>query len=508
MLVYLIGAGPGDVELLTLKGKRALEEADVVVYDALASESLLGFARECAEKIYVGKISGNHALPQDQINQLLVDKAKENGGQIVARLKGGDPYIFGRGGEEGEVLHANNVPFEEIPGISSTIAGPAYAGIPVTHRSYSSSLTIITGHEDPSKPDSVHNWDALAKSASTLVFVMGMANLPKIAQNLIQAGMDKDMPAALVYKATTPEHRSITGTIENLPQLAKDHNFTNPCLIVVGNVVKMKDKLDWYEQKPLLGKNIVVTRAREQASSIALMLQSLGANVVQFPTIKITPIENFDEVDVEVNQMQNYDWVIFTSINGVEHFYNRLSTTKIDSRIFSNTKIAAIGPATAEGLRKRGIEPDFIPAVYKAEGIAEGLNEFGVENKNILIIRAKEARELLPTELNKFGAKVKVLTIYETVATVNNKEKLIEMIEENKIDCVSFGSSSTVKNFFAQIPQEVVKKSADSGKLKFASIGDITSDTLSEFSFKADIQPQDFTIPQLVDAIKEFYTCD
>ncbi len=508
MLVYLIGAGPGDVELLTLKGKRALEEADVVVYDALASESLLDFARKDAEKIYVGKISGNHAMPQDEINQLLVDKAKENNGQIVARLKGGDPYIFGRGGEEGEVLHANNVPFEEIPGISSTIAGPAYAGIPVTHRAYSSSLTIITGHEDPNKPDSVHNWEALAKSASTLVFVMGMANLPKISASLIEGGLDKDTPAALVYKATTPEHRSITGTIEDLPRLAKEHHFTNPCLIVVGNVVKMKDKLDWFEKKPLLGKNIVVTRAREQASSIALMLSSLGANVVQFPTIKIVPVMEFTEVDTEVNKMQEYDWVVFTSINGVEHFYNRLFTLKKDSRIFANAKVCAIGPATADGLRKRGIEPDFIPTEYKAEGIVEGLKNLGVASKNVLIIRAKEARELLPTELDKLQCKVKVLTIYETVSTVNNQEKLQAMIEENTIDCVSFGSSSTVKNFFDQIPKEVVEKSAKSGKLKFASIGDITSGTLAEFGFNADIQPDNFTIPELVQAIKEHYTKD
>ncbi len=505
MLVYLIGAGPGDVELLTLKGKRALEEADVVVYDALASESLLSFAKKDAEKIYVGKISGNHALPQDKINELLIQKAKENNGQTVARLKGGDPYIFGRGGEEGEALHKANVPFEEIPGISSTIAGPAYAGIPVTHRSYSSSLTIITGHEDPTKPDSVHNWDALAKSASTLVFVMGMANLPKIAQNLINAGMDENTPSALVYRATTPYHRSITGNLKDLPQLAKDYNFTNPCLIVVGNVVKMKDKLDWFEQKPLLGKNIVVTRAREQASSIAQMLSSLGANVVQFPTIEIQSISDFTEVDKEVDNMSSYDWVIFTSINGVEHFYNRLSTIKKDSRIFATSKISAIGPATAQGLKERGIEPDFIPTAYMAEGIVEGLNQFGVNGKNILIIRAKEARELLPVELEKAGANVKILTIYETIASENNKEELTKMIENDTIDCVSFGSSSTVKNFFAQIPVDLVKKS---NKLKFASIGDITTNTLSEFGFNADIQPQNFTIPELVQAIREYYKCD
>ncbi len=502
MLVYLIGAGPGDNELLTLKGKRALEEADVVVYDALASDELLNFCKKDVEKIYVGKIAGNHAMKQEDINQTLIDKAKENGGQIVARLKGGDPYIFGRGGEEGEALHNANVPFEEVPGISSTIGGPAYAGIPVTHRAYSSSLTIITGHEDPTKEDSVHNWDALAKSASTLVFVMGMANLPHITKNLIEAGMSPSTPGALVYKATTPEHRSITGEIQDLPRLAKEHNFTNPCLIVIGNVVKMKDKLDWFEKKPLLGKNIVVTRAREQASSIAQMLSSLGANVVQFPTIEIKPVTNFTETDKEIANMSNYDWVIFTSINGVEHFYNRLHAVKKDSRIFNSCKIAAIGPATAKGLEDRGIIADFVPTAYMAEGIVEGLQEHGIKGKKVLIIRAKEARELLPVELEKNGAEVKILTIYETIASQNNKAELEALLSEDKIDCVSFGSSSTVKNFFAQIPVESVKNLQ---RLKFASIGDITSNTLSEFGFKADIQPTNFTIPELVQSIKQFY---
>ncbi len=502
MRVYLIGAGPGDVELLTLKGKRALEEADVVVYDALANEAMLKFARKDAEFIYVGKISGDHAMKQEDINQLLIDKAKENGGQIVARLKGGDPYIFGRGGEEGEQLHNAQVYFEEIPGISSTIGGTAYAGIPVTHRAYSSSFTVITGHEDPTKPDSVHNWDALAKSASTLVFVMGMANLPHISKNLIEAGLAKETPAALVYKATTPEHRSITGTIENLPQLAKEHNFTNPCLIVVGNVVKMKDKLDWFEQKPLLGKKIVVTRAREQASSIAQMLSSLGAQVVEFPTIQINPIADFSEVEAETKNISKYDWVIFTSINGVEHYYNALEKMNKDSRVFAQSKIAAIGPATAQGLKDRGIIADFIPQAYMAEGIVEGLKEHGVDGKNILIIRAKEARELLPIELEKNNANVKILTIYETIAAENDKDKMQEMIKNNEIDCISFGSSSTVTNFFKQVPAQLLSES----KVKFASIGEITSNTLSTFGFKADIQPENFTIPELVEAIKDYYS--
>ena len=304
MKVYLIGAGPGDAGLLTLKGRDALACADVVVYDALANDSLLGHARPDAERIYVGKVAGNHALPQHEINALLVRKAKE--GKVVARLKGGDPYIFGRGGEEAEELLAAGVPFEEVPGISSTIAAPAYAGIPLTHRNFASSVTIITGHENPDKPGSVHNWKALAASASTLVFVMGMKNLPDIARHLLDAGMDPDTPAALVYRGTTPYQRSLVATISTLPQAAVDNKFSNPSVIVVGKVCSLHDQLGWFEQRPLYGRSIVVTRAREQASGLAQSLTELGANVIQCPTIEISPLADYSELDAAVARLAEY----------------------------------------------------------------------------------------------------------------------------------------------------------------------------------------------------------
>ena len=322
MKVYLIGAGPGDAGLLTLKGRDALACADVVVYDALANDSLLGHARPDAERIYVGKVAGNHALPQHEINALLVRKAKE--GKVVARLKGGDPYIFGRGGEEAEELLAAGVPFEEVPGISSTIAAPAYAGIPLTHRNFASSVTIITGHENPDKPGSVHNWKALAASASTLVFVMGMKNLPDIARHLLDAGMDPDTPAALVYRGTTPYQRSLVATISTLPQAAVDNKFSNPSVIVVGKVCSLHDQLGWFEQRPLYGRSIVVTRAREQASGLAQSLTELGANVIQCPTIEISPLADYSELDAAVARLAEYGWIIFTSVNGVRHFWKRL----------------------------------------------------------------------------------------------------------------------------------------------------------------------------------------
>ena len=315
MKVYLIGAGPGDPGLLTIKGKDILEKADVVVYDYLANDTLLGYARPDAERIYVGKVAGNHALPQDGINKLIIEKAKD--GKIVARLKGGDPSIFGRGGEEAEELLDAGVPFEEVPGISSTIAGPAYAGIPLTHRSFSSSVTLITGHENPDKPGSVHNWKALAASANTLVFVMGMKNLPDIARNLIEAGLSPDTPAALVHWGTTAKHRSLAATLGTLHEEGVRQGFTNPSVIIVGKVVTLRDRLNWFEQKPLLGRSVVVTRAREQASGLAAQLADLGAEVIQFPTIDIKPLEDYSSVDAAVRNLGAYDWIIFTSANGV-----------------------------------------------------------------------------------------------------------------------------------------------------------------------------------------------
>lgn len=500
MKVYLIGAGPGDPGLLTLKGKEALERADVVVYDALANDALLAWARPEAERIYVGKVAGNHALPQDKINRLIIDKAKE--GKIVARLKGGDPYIFGRGGEEAEELLQAGVPFEEVPGISSTVAGPAYAGIPLTHRSFASSVTLITGHEDPGKPGSVHHWDALARSASTLVFVMGMKNLPDIAENLMAAGMDPSTPAALVHRATTARHRSLVSTLAELPAAAVREGFTNPSVIVVGGVVSLHDKLNWFERKPLLGKGVVVTRAREQASGLAAQLAELGADVVQFPTIAIRPLDDYSELDTIVAAIAEgdaYHWLIFTSVNGVRFFWRRLLRAGWDARILGGVRVAAIGPATAAALRERGIVPDFVPDRYVAESVAEGLLERGVAGRRVLLPRAREAREVLPDVLRKAGALVNVIPVYETVPAAVRREDVLERLAEGRIHCVTFGSSSTVENFLSLIPADTLRRYPD---VKLAAIGPITAATLGKHGLPCDIRPEEFTIPALVEALK------
>jgi uroporphyrinogen III methyltransferase/synthase len=364
MKVYLIGAGPGDPGLLTIKGRDILSTADVIVYDYLANAEFLSYAKPEAEIIYVGKKGGDHTLSQEGINQLIVGKAKE--GKSVARLKGGDPYMFGRGGEEAQELLAAGVPFEEVPGITSAIAGPAYAGIPLTHRDYASSVSFITGHENPDKPGSSHNWKALATGTSTLVFFMGMKNLPHISKQLIENGMDPETPAALVHWGTTAKHRSMAATIATLPEEGVKQGFTSPSLIVVGNVVKLRDELNWFEQLPLRGKGVVVTRAREQASGMAKSLTNLGANVIQFPTIKIEPLADYSEVHAAIKSLNEYEWVIFTSVNGVKHFWNQLAEIGLDTRALGTSKVAAIGPATAEILREIVIEPDFVPEKYVA----------------------------------------------------------------------------------------------------------------------------------------------
>ena len=496
MKVYLIGAGPGDPGLLTLKGRDILARADVIVYDYLASDSLLAHARPDAECIYVGKKGGDHTLSQSGINQLIIDKAKEN--KIVARLKGGDPYMFGRGGEEAEELLEAGVPFEVVPGVTSAIAGPAYAGIPLTHRAHASSVCFATGHADPTKPESAHDWDALAKSTSTLVFFMGMKNLPYIAEKLTQAGMPGSTPAALVHWGTTSRHRSLVSTLEALPADAEKNNFTAPSLIVIGSVVTLREKLNWFEQLPLLGKTIVVTRAREQASASAELLTSLGAEVIQFPTITIAPLADYSEVQAELAALPNYDWVIFTSVNSVRHFWQQLGLAGKDSRALGACKIAAVGPATTVELEKHGITPDFVPEKFVAEDIAQGLVALGIEGKKVLLPRALVAREVLPETLAKAGAKIRVLPIYETKPCAKEQEKVLKAIEGDSLDCITFGSSSTVTNFLSLIPAKTLKEHP---KVKLGCIGPITAKTLTDAGLTCDFMPEDYTIPALVDVL-------
>ncbi len=494
--VYLIGAGPGDPGLFTLRGKELLGGCDVVVYDYLANDFLLAFAKPGAELIYAGKLGGNHSMVQREINRLLVSKAKE--GKTVARLKGGDPYMFGRGSEEAEELADAGVPFEVVPGVTSAIAGPAYAGISLTHRAYASSVTFATGHEDPTKPESVHNWKALADSGSTLVFFMGMKNLSEIVRKLTDNGMDPQTPAALVRWGTTPEHRSAATILSDLPRLAEEQNFSAPSLIVIGDVVKMRDKLGWFEKKPLLGKGVVVTRSREQASGLSALLAKQGTRVIEFPSISVVPLNDYAPVREAVCRLREYDWVIFTSVNGVDFFWQELTALGLDARAFAACRVAAIGPATAERLQARGIRPDFIPQAFVAESALSGLLAQGVAGLNILIPRARDARDVLPQGLLDAGARVRILPVYATMPSNAGKEEVLELLAQEAVHYVTFASSSTVSNFLAQIPVDTLRKHPN---LRFACIGPVTAKTLADAGLACHVQPDRFTIPDLVQAL-------
>ena len=493
--VYLLGAGPGDPGLLTLRAKDILSRADVVVYDYLANKAFLDFARPDAEIYYVGKKGGDHTLPQDKINDLLVAMAAS--GKTVARLKGGDPFVFGRGGEEAEELVAAGCPFEVVPGVTSAVAAPAYAGIPITHRSFCSSVSFITGHEDPTKSESSLNWKAFATSGSTLVFFMGVKNLPHITENLMAAGMPGDTPAALVRWGTTCRHKSLVATVATMPEEAAKHGFTPPSLLVVGGVVSLRDTLSWYEKRPLLGKGVVVTRSREQASDLVRLLAEQGACCYEFPAIAIEPLLDPAPVHEAIGKLYNYDWVIFTSVNGVKCFFAELDTLRLDARAFAGIQVAAIGPATAEALAARGIRPDFLPERFVAESVVEGLLARGVSGAKVLIPRAREAREVLPEKLAAAGADVTVLPVYDTRPADQDPAEIVEAVKSGEIRYVTFTSSSTVTNFFARISPDLLKEH----KVKTACIGPITAKTLGEYGLTPDVVADSYTVPALAEAV-------
>ena len=429
-MVYLIGAGAGDFGLLTLKAREMLEKADVVIYDRLADDEILNLCAN-AKKIYVGKESGNHTLKQSEINQLLVEEARKN--KIVVRLKGGDPFVFGRGGEEAIYLRENDLPFEIVPGITSAIAVPAYAGIPVTHRGIATSFAVVTGHEDPIKPESSIRWEKLATAVDTLIFLMGVANLPQIVDKLIINGRNSDTPAALIRWGTKPNQEVFITTLAEAPNV----KIQPPAIFLVGDVVNLREKLKWFENRPLFGKKILVTRARAQSSKFSSALKNLGAQVVEFPTIKIAaPSDNFQSLDAAIKNLQNFDWIIFTSANGVEKFFERLNVHGLDARALK--KVAAIGSATAEKLSNVGIIADVVPKNFVAEDLANALKNF-VNGKKILIARAEIARDILPEMLKNFGAEVTIAPAYQTLT------EQPAQIDFNALDLITFTSSSTVK---------------------------------------------------------------
>ncbi|RLC03013.1 MAG: uroporphyrinogen-III C-methyltransferase [Deltaproteobacteria bacterium] len=499
--VYLIGAGPGDPGLLTLKAKECIETADVVVYDYLASPFLLDYAKNDAQVIYVGKKGGDHTLTQDKINLLLVDKARQ--GLDVARLKGGDPFVFGRGGEEAQMLLSHGVSYEVVPGVTSAIAAPAYAGIPITHRDHTSFVSFITGHEDPTKKDTSMQWDIYAKSNATLVFLMGVKNLENIVKNLVTHGKAPDTPIALVRWGTTTQQLTVTGTLETIVERVKEAKLTSPAIIVIGHVVSLRDELAWFDKRPLFGKKIVITRARAQASSLVSTLTRLGAHCIEIPTIQIAPPKDKGPLKKSIENINDYDWVVLTSVNGVKFFFDTLFDMGKDVRALGHLKFACIGPVTKERLKDFGIISDILPKTYRAESVIESFSTVDIKDKNVLLPRAKKARTILPEELRKMGAHIDEVVAYETQLDDTKKETLISLLDENEIDAVTFTSSSTVSNFISQLESENTKTRLKN--IVTASIGPITSDTARSLGIEPTLEAREYTIQGLVDALLSYY---
>jgi uroporphyrinogen III methyltransferase / synthase len=500
--VYLVGAGPGDPQLMTLRGKECLEQADVVVYDYLANPALLSHAPDGAERIYVGRRGKGKYPAQDEINRVLVDRAMQ--GHVVVRLKGGDPFVFGRGGEEAEVLAAAGVAFEVVPGVTAAIAAPAYAGIPVTHRTLASTVTFVTGHEDPDKPATVLEWPKLASSHGTLVFVMGMKNLPAIVSNLVAEGRAASTPVAIIRWGTRASQQTVVGTLSDIVAQATRAKLEPPTVIVVGEVVRLRPQLNWFERRPLFGKRVLVTRAKEQAAEMTSLLVGYGAEPVNAPAIHIAPPADWTPVDQAIAEIRAYDWVMFTSVNGVVQFMSRLWTRGLDARCLAGKTVCCIGPRTAQELEKYGVKADIIPATYQAEGILDSLAGQHLHRSRVLIPRAEVARETLPDELRARGALVDVVPVYRTVVPHADVEGWRQQLANGAIQVVAFTSSSTVRNCVdllggAEAARDLLKATA------IACIGPITAKTVEEYGLTVAILSRENTVPALAEAIAQHY---
>ena len=481
--VYLVGAGPGDPALLTVRAVELIAQADAILYDRLIPAGALHGAREDAELVYVGKAPGGSVQQQDIAYQLV---ARARQGQTVVRLKGGDPFVFGRGGEEAEALRAESVPFEVVPGITAGIAAPAYAGIPVTHRDAASAVAFVTGHEDPDKPDSALDWDALARFPGTLVFYMGVKALPLIARALAAAGRRTGEPAAVIERGTLPGQRTVLGTLGDIAARATEAGIRPPSITVVGPVAALRERLHWLEDRPLDGKRIAVTRARAQASGLAAKLRALGAEVVEAPAIRIVPLPG------GAPDLDGTDLVCLTSPNGARLLFDRLRAAGLDARALHGRTVAAIGPGTSRALRDHGIEPDVVPERSVAESLVEALQPIPVTRA--LIARAAEARDVLPDALRERGAQVDVLPLYETVTEELDDDARAAALNA---DYITFTSSSTVTRFLD------AAGGPPSASTRIVSIGPVTTQTLRECGLEPQVEARRHDIEGVIAAILE-----
>ncbi|MFC2035239.1 uroporphyrinogen-III C-methyltransferase [Chloroflexota bacterium] len=497
--VYLVGAGPGDPGLISVKGLELLSKADVVIYDRLIDKELLNSVSSAVELICVGKAAGEHIKSQPEINQLLVAKAKK--GKTVVRLKGGDPFVLGRGGEETEVLKENHIIFEVVPGVSSAVAVPAYAGIPVTRRGLASSFAVITGHEDPSKDSSSIAWEKLATGVDTLIFLMGMHHLPKIISELIKHGRSANTPIAIIKDGTTPGQQSVIGSLSDIIAKVAEQNLSSPAVIVVGEVVRLRDKLSWFDNRPLFGKRILVTRAHRQASKLSRLLSERGALPIELPAIEIEDITDTRELDQAILNIERYHWLVFTSANGVDSFFKRLRKLKLDSRALHGIKIGVIGPATADTLKTNGIIPDYLPKVYTSQGFIAVLKNQNVSGQRFLLPRADIANQELAEGICRLGAEVHNIATYRNIPTFNSINFAQRMLSLGEIDIITFTSSSTVSNLLTVSGEgQLTLKAA-----KVACIGPKTAETAVRAGLKVDIIASEHTIPGLVASIEQYF---
>ncbi|HBG93378.1 MAG: uroporphyrinogen-III C-methyltransferase [Nitrospirae bacterium GWF2_44_13] len=499
--VYLVGAGPGDIGLLTVKGMKCLQRADAVVYDFHLNAQVLNYIKHDAEFIYAGKRGGHHTMTQDEINKVLVEKAKE--GKVVCRLKGGDPFVFGRGGEEAEALAENNIDFEVVPGVSSAVAAPAYAGIPITHRGYSSSFAVIPGYEDMTKEESAIDWSKLATGAGTLIFLMAVKNMDVLVKKLMENGRSPDTPVAVIRWGTRPDQKTITGTLRDIVDIVKEKDIKPPAVMVIGEVVKLRERLMWYEKKPMFGHRVLVTR--EHAGGFE-PLEDLGAEIIEFPTIEIAPPENYDELDSAINKIGAYNWIIFTSGKGVEYFLKRLMEKDKDIRDLKGIRICAIGTKTAAEIQRYGIKVDLIPEEFNAEGLIEAflkiqnskLKTPSLKGIKILLPRAEKAREIFPEKVRESGGEIDVPAAYRAVKPEMHGKRLKRFLKEGRISVATFTSASTFDNFM-----EIMGADADEllRGVAIAVIGPVTARAVEKAGLKVEIMPETATIKAMAEDI-------
>lgn len=501
-IVYLVGAGPGDPRLITLRGIECLCSAEVVVYDYLANEQLLAYAPDGAERIYAGKIGGRHNQDQEEINRLLVQKGRE--GKRVVRLKGGDPFVFGRGGEECLALSTAGVPFEVVPGVTAGVGAAAYAGIPLTHRAITTSVAFVTGQEGKGKDESDIDWERLSLGNGTVVFYMGVRTLRRNMASLMANGRNPNTPVALVRWGTMLSQQVLTGCLSDIADRAEQADFKPPAVTIVGEVVKLRESLCWFDSRPLFGRKILVTRAADQAGEFSTILAGRGAMAIECPTIRLVEPEECSVLDAAISAVGEYDWLVLTSGNSVRSFFQRLQGAGLDARALAACRVCAVGPKTAEAMSAFGIRPDLVPTDYKAEGVVAELGKYNLAGKRILFPRADRAREVIPSELAKMGAHVDSPVAYRNVLPDKLPPEALHALEKRSVDCITFTSSSTVQNLAAMLGDD---RLVDMLKgVVVASIGPVTSNTCRELGLRVEIEPPRFTLQELAAAIERYFS--